>query len=264
VARLETAEVSDDNHVGTSEIVRQAQAQATRRIGGLRAAAGSAASGLHNQNTPMNEPRAGRPIGQGTFPNGDSGGAPLRDSLEFLRGFVRNPAQVGSVIPSSRFLEQRLVRQAGIAAAQTVVELGPGTGGTTAAMLQSMSPTARLLAIELDPDFHQHLRATSADPRLLLELGSAERLAEFLAAHRLAAPDAIVSGIPFSTMPPAVSDRIAAAIAQVLRPGGRFVAYQVRGHVAEFVAPYLGQPERQWEMINVPPVRVYTWIKRTH
>lgn len=213
----------------------------------------------------MNEqPRAGRPVGQGTLANGGAPIAQLRDSLEFLRGFVRNPAQVGSVIPSSRWLEQRLVRQACIPQARLVVELGPGTGGTTAALLQAMSPAARLLAIELDPEFHQHLRSTIADPRLVLEAGSAERIADYLHAHRLPAPDAVVSGIPFSTMPPAVSDRIAAAIAQALRPGGRFVAYQVRGHVAGFMSPYLGEPDKQWEMVNVPPVRVFTWEKKTH
>lgn len=212
----------------------------------------------------MNEPRAGRPIGQGTLPTGSLATGQLRDSLEFLRGFVRHPAQVGSVVPSSRWLEQRLVRQAGIRDARTVVELGPGTGGTTAAMLQAMPGTGRLLAIELDPDFHQHLEASLADPRLLLELASAERIADLLAAHHLPAPDAIVSGIPFSTMPPEVSERIAAAVAQVLRPGGRFVAYQVRAHVAGFVTPYLGEPDKQWEMVNVPPVRVFTWVKRPH
>jgi phosphatidylethanolamine/phosphatidyl-N-methylethanolamine N-methyltransferase len=209
----------------------------------------------------MNEPRAGRPIGQGTLANGNLNIGPLRDSLEFLRGFVRHPAQVGSVIPSSRWLEQRLVRQAGVAEARVVVELGPGTGGTTAAMLQAMPPAARLMAIELDPDFHQHLNATLDDPRLILEQGSAERIADFIKAHHLPAPDAIVSGIPFSTMPREASCRIAAAVAQVLRPGGRFVAYQVRAHVAAFVAPHLGEPDRQWEMANVPPVRVFTWVK---
>ena len=212
----------------------------------------------------MNEPRAGRPIGQGTLPNGNLAIGQLRDSFEFLRGFVRNPAQVGSVVPSSRWLEQRLVRQAGIRQARTVVELGPGTGGTTAAMLQALPGGGRLLAIELDPEFHQHLRASLSDPRLLLELGSAERIADYLAAHRLPAPDAIVSGIPFSTMPPEVSDRVAAAVAHVLRPGGRFVAYQVRAHVAGFVTPYLGEPDKQWEMVNVPPVRVFTWVKHSH
>ncbi len=186
---------------------------------------------------------------------------PLRDSVAFLRGFLRNPARVGSVMPSSPWLEQRLVREAGMADAATVVELGPGTGGTTQAFLRAMGPASRLLAIELDADFHHRLRSHIDDPRFLLELGSAESLQHFLNATRLPPPDAIVSGIPFSTMPAEVSDRVAAAIAQVLRPGGRFVAYQVRAHVAGFVAPYLGPPDKHWEIVNVPPVRVFTWVK---
>jgi phospholipid N-methyltransferase len=124
-----------------------------------------------------------------------------------------------------------------------------------------MRPSARLLAIELDSVFHRHLCASQRDVRMVAELGSAERLQHFLAVHRMAAPDAIVSGIPFSTMPSDVSDRIAAAIAQALRPGGRFVAYQVRAHVARYVTPHLGQPETEWEPINIPPVRVFTWLK---
>lgn len=204
-------------------------------------------------------------MGQGTFPNRTLGAAPpQRDRLQFLRGFIRHPAQVGSVVPSSSFLEQRMIRKACIAQARVVVELGPGTGGTTKAMLRAMAPGSRLLAIELDPDFQQHVRSTISDPRLLVEGGSAERIAEFLQRHHLAAPDAVVSGIPFSTMPAAVSDRVAAAVAQVLRPGGRFVAYQLRAHVAGFVTPYLGEPECEWEVVNVPPMRVFTWIKQSH
>lgn len=210
----------------------------------------------------MNEPRAGEPIAARSVPAGSLPIVQLRDSFEFLRGFARHPSQVGSVVPSSRYLEQRLVREARLAAARTAVELGPGTGGTTAAFLDAMQPTARLLAVELDDEFHHYVRSSLDDPRLVLECGSAERLAEFLAKHRLAAPDAIISGIPFSTMPPDVSDRIAATIAKVLRPGGRFVAYQVRAHVANFVSPYLGEPARQWEVVNVPPVRLFTWVKQ--
>jgi len=248
--------------VNTGETVRQAQPVTHFRIGAFATVAPPAAHGYNQKMPTMNEPRAGRPIGQGTL--ADLRATPRRDSLEFLRGFVRHPAQVGSVVPSSRFLEQRLVRQACIPQAHTVVELGPGTGGTTAAMLQAMPAGARLLAIELDPEFRDHVRSSIGDPRLLVELGSAERIAEFLQRHRLPAPDAIVSGIPFSTIPPAVCDRIAAAIAQVLRPGGRFVAYQLRAHVAGFVTPYLGAPRREWELVNVPPMRVYTWIKPAH
>ncbi|MGH6639307.1 MAG: class I SAM-dependent methyltransferase [Polaromonas sp.] len=209
----------------------------------------------------MNEPRAERPLGKATLPTGNLSIDQLRDSFAFLRGFVRNPAQVGSIVPSSRRLEQRLVRHARISEARMVVEFGPGTGGTTAAFLRALPAGAQLLAIELDAHFHQHLRNTIHDPRFMLELGSAECLASFLATRHLPAPDAIVSGIPFSTMSPDTADHIATAIAQVLRPGGRFVAYQVRAHVAGFVSPHLGQPDKCWEVVNVPPVCVFTWIK---
>lgn len=184
-----------------------------------------------------------------------------RGALAFLRGFLRNPAQVGSVVPSSPQLERRLVEMAEVRNARCVVELGPGTGGTTQALLAAMQPSATLLAVELDEQFHALLRASIADHRLVLARGSAEHVGEFLQAHGLPPPDAIVSGIPFSTMPPEVSDRIAAHVGQLLRPGGRFVAYQVRAHVADFVTPYLGAPRKCWEIVNVPPVRVFTWVK---
>lgn len=210
----------------------------------------------------MNDPRAGQPVSQATLPTGMlHTGLSSRGRLKFLRGFLHHPARVGSIMPSSHRLEQRLVREARISEARTVLELGPGTGGTTAALLRAMSPGAQLIAIELDGDFHQHLCSTIDDPRFILERGSAERLESFLAAWNLPAPDAIVSGIPFSTMPHEVAERVAAAIARVLQPGGRFVAYQVRAHVADFVSPHLGPPDKHWEVINVPPVRVFTWVK---
>ncbi len=185
----------------------------------------------------------------------------LADRLAFLGGFVRDPAGVGSVVPSSHRLEQRIVRLGRIKEARTVVELGPGTGGTTRALLAALAPNARLLAIELDQYFHTRLCRQIKDARCGIENSSAELLAELLVVRQLPAPDAIVSGIPFSTMPPAVSARIAAVVARVLAPGGRFVAYQLRPHVANFASPHLGAPHIEWELWNIPPMRVMTWTK---
>lgn len=185
----------------------------------------------------------------------------LADRLAFLRGFLRDPNGVGSVVPSSRWLERRVVTRMGLADARCVVELGPGTGGTTRAVLRALGGQARMLAIELDPGFAAFVRDTVTDPRLSVECGSAERIEEFLSARRLPAPDAIVSGIPFSTMPADIGDRIAKAIAQVLPPGGRFVAYQWTPVVAQRLEPYLGPARREWEPLNLPPMRVFTWRK---
>jgi phospholipid N-methyltransferase len=183
------------------------------------------------------------------------------ERIAFLRGFLAHPDQVGSVIPSSHALESRLVRCARLLRARCVVELGPGTGGTTRAFLRAMPAGAQLLAIELSETFAARLRASIRDPRLTVVQGSAEFIASFLAEHRLPAPEAVISGIPFSTMPRAVGDRIAAQVATALAPGGRFVAYQVRAHVARFATPYLGSPRKEWELLNVPPVRVFTWTR---
>ena len=71
--------------------------------------------------------------------------------MAFFLEFLKHPYQVASIIPSSRFLERRIVDVAGIRAAKTIVGLGPGTGGTTRALLGAMVQHAKLLSIEINP-----------------------------------------------------------------------------------------------------------------
>ena len=182
------------------------------------------------------------------------------ERLAFLQGFLRKPQQVGSVIPSSRFLERKLVELTQVAHARLVVELGPGTGGTTRALLRALPADARLLAIEIDPRFAGILRETR-EPRLIVHEGSAEALADVLLEHGLGAPDVVVSGIPFSTMDPALGGRIAAAIHEVLPSGGRFVAYQVRDRVHDVARPFFGRARVEVELRNIPPMRIFSWCK---
>jgi phospholipid N-methyltransferase len=184
----------------------------------------------------------------------------LDDRLAFLRAFLRAPRRVASVVPSSRFVERRIVARSGIAAATTIVELGPGTGGTTRAILRAMPRHARLLSIEIDPILHG-LLCRIGDPRLVAHLGNAEQLQETLSRHGLPAPDVIVSGIPFSTMDRAVGQRILQAISAALAHGGRFVAYQVRDRVAQLGSPGLDFKRVELEWLNLPPLRVFQWEK---
>jgi len=195
-------------------------------------------------------------------PDRNPGMAPRgSDGAAFLRGFLDRPREVGSIVPSSSFLEARIVRAADPGRARCLVELGPGTGGSTRALLRALAPDARLLAVELNPGFCERLHARLADPRLVVQAGSAEDLAAHLARWQLPAPEVVVSGIPFSTMPPACAERIAAAIHAVLAPGGCFVAYQFRPHVARYLQRHLGSAQVSWEWRNIPPMRVFRWVK---
>jgi len=180
--------------------------------------------------------------------------------LAFLHGFLRRPQMVGSVIPSSRFLERRIVSIAKIAQARTVVELGPGTGGTTRAILQALPRDSKLCAIEINPHFVSLLQK-NPDRRLTVHLGGAQNTEEILATQGLSKPDVILSGIPFSTMPPKLGREILKQIWSVLEPGGQFVAYQFRDRVSVLGREILGAPKVEIELINVPPMRVYCWRK---
>lgn len=186
---------------------------------------------------------------------------PTRDDrVAFLQGFLRHPRQIASLVPSSRFLERRIARLSALAAAQTVVELGPGTGGTTRALLAAMPSQATLLSIELSPDFIRTLRAIE-DDRLLVHHGNAERLAEILDQYACPAVDVIVSGIPFSLLRPDGRRQLIDAVWSALTPGGRFVAYQVCGSIQQLAEPLFGPAQVAVELRNLPPLRVYAWRK---
>ena len=183
-----------------------------------------------------------------------------RRPIQFLREFLRRPREIGSIVPSSRFLEERLVDVSAAARARLIVEFGPGTGGTTRALLRALPFDARLLAIELNPSFAADLEAF-ADPRLAVHRGSALDLQDALAQRMLPAPDVVISGIPFSTMPQETGRAILRAVWAALPPGGRFVAYQFRDAVGVLGRDILGQPEVSLALLNVPPMRIYCWRK---
>ena len=106
-------------------------------------------------------------------------GSLLDGRFVFFQEFLKHPLQIGSVIPSSRFLEQRILEAAGIATVKTVVELGSGTGGTTRAILRAMPQHAKLLSIEINPHFHSVVSRIQ-DDRLIAHLGNACRLKEII------------------------------------------------------------------------------------
>jgi phospholipid N-methyltransferase len=180
---------------------------------------------------------------------------------EFFQQFLRHPLQLGSITPSSRFLERRVVSHAGLDNAAVIVELGPGNGGTTRALLHAMAPDARLLSIELNPDLFESLHHIR-DHRLIAHRGDARQLPEALARYGLGAPQAVISGIPFSTLPADAGRAILLHIASSLAPQGRFVAYQVSRRVADLARPIFGEAEEvEVEPLNIPPMRVFRWNK---
>jgi phospholipid N-methyltransferase len=176
---------------------------------------------------------------------------------QFLRGFLKHPVMVGSIIPSSRILIEHMLKPVDWQNTKLFVEYGPGVGTFTRPLLEKMAEDATLIAIDTNPDFIKYLRKSIDDPRLVAFAGSAADVEQIVAEHGFDHADYVLSGLPFSTLPPGIGDDIAEATARVIRPGGAFLVYQFSPKVLRFIAPFFERIERGFEWINVPPARLF-------
>jgi phosphatidylethanolamine/phosphatidyl-N-methylethanolamine N-methyltransferase len=147
----------------------------------------------------------------------------LADYWHFLARFVRRPWTIGAIAPSSARLARTVLDDCVLGSAQTVVELGAGSGAITSLILRRLRPGAIFIAVEIDPMQAKRLRKRF--PSLIVCCESAENLGACLARHGCGSADCIVSGLPWGNMSPPVQDRIMGEVVAALRPGGRFCGF---------------------------------------
>jgi phospholipid N-methyltransferase len=180
---------------------------------------------------------------------------------QFLRGFLKHPVMVGSVIPSSRVLIEKMLAPVDWNQTRLFVEYGPGVGTFTRPVLDRLAPDAKLVTIDTNPEFTRYLKESLDDPRLVAVHGSAADVEKILADRGLGQADFVLSGLPFSTLPAGVGEDIAEATANVIRPGGAFLVYQFSPKVRAFIEPHFERIDRGFEWVNVPPATLF-WAWR--
>src|SRR6201991_2449902 len=104
---------------------------------------------------------------------------------QFLRGFLKNPVMVGSIIPSSKVLIDKMLEPVDWANTRLFVEYGPGVGTFTRPILDRLSADATLLTIDTNADFTRYLKQSIDDPRLVTVTGSAADVESILAERKL-------------------------------------------------------------------------------
>lgn len=175
-----------------------------------------------------------------------------------LAEFARHPIRVGSAFPASNRMVRRMLQPIDWSATDVLVEYGPGTGRFTARALAKMKRGSMLLAIESGQDFVEHLRASLGhDDRLHVVRGSAVDVIKILADRRVEHADCILSGLPFSTLPPDEAQHIIAASAEALRPSGIFAAYQMRKAIEPLLRSNFFEVKKGYEWWNIPPCHLY-------
>jgi phosphatidylethanolamine/phosphatidyl-N-methylethanolamine N-methyltransferase len=187
-------------------------------------------------------------------------GAYLADEVKVLRTWASKPLTTGAVSPSGRALARAMASEIDPAWPGVVVELGPGTGAVTAAILERGVDPRRLVAIEYNPDFAAHLAQRFAGVRVIE--GDAYSLHRTLALHDVGPVAAVVSSLPLFTRPPRQRHELLAQSMGMLDPDRPFVQFSYA-----LVPPVPPEPEAwtlsssDWILMNLPPARVWTYRK---
>jgi phosphatidylethanolamine/phosphatidyl-N-methylethanolamine N-methyltransferase len=180
------------------------------------------------------------------------------DELRFLKSLVARPRAIGAIAPSSPALARKIALQVDPAWPGTVLELGPGTGVVSEALLARGIAMDRLIAVEADPDLAQLMRERF--PSLHVIEGDAFDLDRTLPREQSGALAATVSGLPLLNFPPDKRRALVAAALARMPSGRPFVQFSYG-----FTAPVPADSEISVELAafvlaNLPPARV--WVYR--
>jgi phospholipid N-methyltransferase len=147
----------------------------------------------------------------------------LKSNLTFFRQFIAAPRHIGAIWPSSPALARSMLSPVAFATADAIVELGPGTGPVTTEITKQLRPGARYLGIELNPTFFHGLKREF--PKLDFANADVAEFDTLLDGRGFNQIDAVVSGLPWASLPVSLQSAVLPAVARRLKPGGVFVTF---------------------------------------
>lgn len=183
----------------------------------------------------------------------------IEDEFRFIKTWATSPKKMGAVSPTSRALARLMVEHAAPDPQGMTLELGPGTGVVTEALLEAGIPDENIVSVEYDADFSRLLRKRF--PRVNVINGDALDLETTLGKFRTVRFSAVLSGVPLLTL--SRQQRIAyldGALSR-LRPGGNLtqLSYALTPPQESVPGRFVVDKSR-WVTFNLPPGRV--WIYR--
>ncbi len=187
-------------------------------------------------------------------------GIRLDDEVRFIRSWFEKPITMGAISPSGKVLARTMASYVDPSVPGPVIELGPGTGPVTEALVEQGVHPSRLVLVEFNPDFCRLLRTRYPDATVVR--GDAYSLRRMLGSMLEQPAAAIVSGLPLVTKPLKTRVRLIREASRIMQPNAPFVqfTYAVMPPIPKALAGVSTEAsERIW--MNVPPARVWVYRK---
>lgn len=183
------------------------------------------------------------------------------DEVRFIRSWIEKPLSTGAVMPSGKFLARTMARYVDTSATGPVVELGPGTGPVTEALVEHGVDPARLVLVEFNPMFCRMLQAKF--PAAAVVQGNAYSLRRALGDVLDAPAAAVVSGLPLMTKPMITRLRLITDAFAMMAQGGPFIQFTY-AMLPPIPTDYNGLSAEASDPVwmNLPPARVWVYRHR--
>jgi phospholipid N-methyltransferase len=193
----------------------------------------------------------------------------MKESILFLKNFVTKPATTGAIVPSSKFLADEIVRQAGVAQANLVLEFGAGTGSFTEKIIKIKKDDAHFVAVERNAELVGILKGKFPDENIVWD--SIENIEEVL--NRLGIQgkaDCIVCGLPWASFNEKLQKRLLDTTHDILKDGGVFTTFAyLQGLLLPAGQKFKKNINERFSKVekstvvwrNLPPAFVYRCVK---
>ncbi|GAB1793170.1 rRNA adenine N-6-methyltransferase family protein [Priestia megaterium] len=177
----------------------------------------------------------------------------------FLNEYIKHPRTVGALMSSSRQLAKHMIAPINFEQAKCIIEYGPGTGVFTEQLIQNKHSETVLLIIENNKQFVHTLKSKyGAIKNIHIIHGSAEYADKYVQQYKITKVDYIVSGLPFTSLPLATSEKILQVTREVLGSDGKFISFQYTRLKQRFFQSFFVNIEVEKVLWNIPPAFVFT------
>lgn len=186
----------------------------------------------------------------------------MNKKLNFFKEAVKNYKTSGTVVPSSRFLADKMLKEIDFSKARVIVELGPGNGAITHSILKKVNSSAVVICFEINDAFYEELKEIN-HPQLIVLKSSAEKIKEEIEKLGYDKADHIISSLPLTIIPKKISSNILLESYRFLKTNGMFIQYQYSLTYYKKLKEVFGKNiALSFEPLNFPPAFVYKCVKK--
>ena len=178
-------------------------------------------------------------------------------NIQFIKESLKNIKEVGTVLPSSKFIVEKMVAPINFKKKLTILELGPGSGVITKKLLEKMSYDSQLICFETNKTFYQELKKIN-DNKMVLINKSAEKMKLHLDEFEIEKVDYIVSSVPLVSLSKETTNKILSVSVEILGKSGKLIQLQYTKLLDKKLKSYYNQIDIQFTPKYYLPAFIYT------